>query len=375
MKLPEAERLEKMYRGDNYTQYWLVNLGRFPNAGADLKAVLSPNPNIDRRSREIVYLGRGYGYAWYAYATIYTWTHAQRELHLEGGDDPLPAAVRVLTTEDPGDLYNCATILAQAGARGIPYIEKVLGSAPDLKTSLVYALGESNDRQVTEWLLRQVSSSDAQVARAARRGLIQWPRKEAAPLYAKWLAEDAGKEDVVQEGLMNACKAVAAPGVEKIVPRILEAPRDVWEYREVYQWWRELSGRPISQPLLDQEKRIWQQINNTQIDWEPTGDGEWKLIRVGPGYDQKEVDAAVAALVRSDDPDAAAVIALKLATYSGSKYSSYLNPPVWAAGLTILRGLPDEKGKQLVARLAKSVRAEWSRAELRGIAAKLDVKP
>ena len=376
MKLPEAERLQSMDRFDDYSHFWAVSLARFPAAGPELKDSLTPPSSSSRWHRELAYLGQGAGYAWYAYAPIYEWIEVQRKLKLAGGDGAPAAAFRGLTIEDEGSCTrnSCIPLLAQAGADAVPYLDKVLAWDSPLKATVIYGMGTSSAPQVTEWLLRHADSPDHWVARGVRLALVCWPRKEATALYLKWLPQPY-EEDVVQGRLMEACKAVKAPGVAAILPRLLAAPHTLHEYRPVYEWWREVSGRPFAGDVLAQEERIRDQVaREHNVRWDRAGEDTWRMVRLGPAYDQKEVDAAVVALVKSDDPDAAAAVALDLLTFGG-KETNEMDRRIRAAAVAILRGLPEPSGRALIARLAETVRSEPSREMLKRIGAELNAAP
>lgn len=100
MQLPEAERLKQMNRIDDHTQLWWVSLADFPSAGAPLKTQLRPEPLTNEYHRELAFLGKGHGLAWFGHMPIYEWIFLQQELHLDSGDDPLAGAARGLAIED-----------------------------------------------------------------------------------------------------------------------------------------------------------------------------------------------------------------------------------------------------------------------------------
>jgi hypothetical protein len=350
MKLPEAERLELMNRIDDHIQIWIVPLKGEPKVGANLKAALPPNPQPHEHFREMAYLGQGHGYAWYMYAPIYARTFVQEKLGLQGGEDPLAAAVRGTTVEDRGmcTRNSCAGLLGAAGPRAFPYIEKAIAEGHPLRCRMVSELRVATDLRVTEWLVRQTRSPGRDVARTAKVTLIWSPRKEAAALYLKWLEESAGKktEDWPNDGaqrLLMACKEAGATGIEKILPRVLESPTSLWEYRAAFLMQRELAGRPVAKAMLDAEAAI--------LKTGYAGNTENNLDKV---------QEAVKTILAADDAEAAATIGLCLATWSTKANTGAANE----AGREILRQVPGDKGKSLAALLARTCVDDSTRAAM-----------
>jgi beta-lactamase regulating signal transducer with metallopeptidase domain/HEAT repeat protein len=362
--LPEAERLKTMRRSDDHVQVWLVPISAGQAGPGDaLKAALKPTALPHRFHREPAYMGTGRGYAWYAYTPIYSWVDVQKRLPLEGGEDPMAALVRGIGIEDEGSCTrnSCEQRLGMAGAMAIPYIDKSLAADPRLGGSMARALGESKDPQVTPWLIRQAESVDAATARAAKTALVWRPRPEAAAAYVRWLEEDLARTSAADWNLggarlLGACRAVKAPGYEKLLPRLLAAPRSLGEYREALVASRDLAGRPVPQAMLDAETQILTCGN-----------------AMGGEFDPAKVDAAVKVLL-AGDPDVAAAFALGLALREDMKSQVQA---VRNGGLTILKALPDGKGLRLATLILQTGKdePEWARSALAKVVAALTGAP
>lgn len=122
MRLPEQKRLERMNRTDDHCQLWWVGLTDFPKADATWKPRFTPEQLPNVYHRELIFLGKGSGYAWYAWMPLHEWVPLQTELRLADGDDPLAAAARGLSVRDRGSLTaNTAEgYLTQGGGRALP---------------------------------------------------------------------------------------------------------------------------------------------------------------------------------------------------------------------------------------------------------------
>lgn len=379
MELPEAERLNRMNHVVNHIQVWAVPLEPGVVASADLKAVLSPSPLAHEDYREPAFLGNGRGYGWYMYAPIYTWVYAQERLRLSDGDDPLAAALRGMVVTDKGmcTRNSCLSILARAGPRALPYAEKTIAERRPERGQIVRALCERTDPQVTAWAIQQVGAADGDVAKAARSGLIARPRREAAALYLKWLEEALGHKDpdsfYTRQQLVKACRVAPVPGLDAVLRQAVQSPSGPRDYMEAFQTLREIAGPPIPKELAEARREIDRQSANAvryTLDRKPQGG--WTPRHVGEPYDQKKVDDAVAAITASPDHDAAAAFGIELALCSG-KVDSKLLVNLHQAGLAILRGLPDGKGRQLVSHLQKEFFPDNNvLKELKAVAAQLE---
>lgn len=379
MRLPEAERLKRMDHIVSHIQVWAVPLGPGAKAGADLKAVLPPNPLAHEHYREPAFLGNGHGYAWYMYAPIFTWIYANDKLQLSDGDDPLAAAVRGTTVDDKGShtRNSCHGLLARAGPRALPYVEKVLAERHPDRGDFVSVFRECQDPQITAWLMRQAGSADSDVAKAVKYALIARPRREAAALYLKWLEEALGRKDSYDSynrcQLVKACMVAPAPGLDAVLRQAVQSPCGPRDYMEAFQALREIAGPPIPKELVEAKREIERQKENAARDtYERSPQGNWISRHVGKPYDQKKVDAAVTAILASPDPEAAAAFGFELAM-CGGKVNSILLQHLHQAGLTILRGLPDGMGRRLVSHLQKEFFPEDNNLrELKAIAAELE---
>jgi beta-lactamase regulating signal transducer with metallopeptidase domain len=339
--ISDEERAKTMNRIDDHVQVWLVPASA--DAAADLKAALKPTDLPHRQYRELVFMGSGRGYKWYAYAPIYSWVYAQKKLTLDGGDDPVEATFRGLSIEDKGSCTRntCTNMVGEFGVRSLPYADKALARDPKLSWGICQGFMHTNDPEVAKWLLKQAESTAATVASSARVALVWTPRPEASDAYLKWLeqtqAKGASERNLEAWRLIEACRDVKAAGLEKVLPRVLEAPHQVHDYRLAMLTLREMSGRPSDKPLLDAESEI-RQFGNA----------------MGRNFDQAKVDGGKKVLL-AGDPAAAAAIAVELALQPDTKSNV---AAVRAAGQAVLAGLPGGEGRRVVALLVKTAADE-----------------
>jgi hypothetical protein len=349
--LPDAERLKHEYRFEDHIQLWLVPLDGNSAPGAEIKDSLAKPTQPHRCFRETAFMGTGNGYAWYACSPIFTWVQAQRKLALTGGDDPVAAAARgmfireetaaatsaqgIVEVTEPWTSSRCWVIFGEAGQLAIPYIDKAI-AAKDARAfeMMIFELKRSKDPKVTQWLVGKAKSEDMLVCQAAQRALVESPRKEAAAEYAAWLEETLStgesKMIVTQEQILLACMEAPAPGIQKILARVMEAPQSIGAYTTAFMFDRQLAGRPIPPTLLAAQGQIeaWATSGRTL---------------------DTRADDAIQTLVTSDDPDAAAAIALQLSM----KQTKGDDKPANAIGRYILLNLPDGKGRKLAALVTK----------------------
>jgi TonB family protein len=341
MKMPERERIKHMNRHERCVQLWWSTAGT-------LKGHLKPRRSPHTHHRELAHLGRRAKLHWYAFAPIHDWIRLQRELKLRDGDDPLEGALRGLGISDSsGDptSTSCHYILAKAGPGALPYIERAIQKRLPQRGRAVNVMRESRDRAVTTWLMQRISSTDKEVREAARRALLsQPPRAEARSLYARWLGEKAGKEDLYED--LYACHALKVKEARKHLPRVLARPGRMAEYRLAMELSRQLAGRPFAKAILEAER---------------------EFLRGGcRRRDRAAIDKLVRAALRARDPEAAAVVAASLATMFTKGGCASANE----AGVTILRKLPRRAGK-LVSHLIKHCRWELCRTRFERVQAEL----
>ncbi len=344
-QLPEEKRRELMNRTDDHIQLWLVNLKENPGADATWKPAFKAGPLSHQYHRELAFLGKGRGYAWFGWMPIYDWTHLQSQLHLEEGDAPLAGAARGLAIDDLGSMTanSADALLSQAGAGALPDLKPLLASPATFQRALA-VLSRITAPEATPLLLAYAGSTDPAVAARARELLAYYPRPEAEESYFKWLDQDAGRAPVLQ--LMSACAKVNKTRLAPLLPRILAAPKSVRELRQAFELSRSLAGRDIPADLLKAEAAI-----------------KRHGYRSGTNFDPQKVDAAAAELIKAPDVDAAACIGVSLAvaTIKGDW------GPANQAGLKVLESLPNGRGRQMARTLFDSSDDTWVRERLSGI--------
>lgn len=351
MRLPEAERKKHMFRYDDFVQVWWVRRADFQGSASLLKKNLKPTKRPHGQHREVALLGLDSRFAWFVYAPIPDWVRMQRALSLGGGDDATEALIRGLGVKDKHDAtqVGCFYLLSDLGAKAIGALETAIANKHPQRGQAIRAVGRDRGKVVSSWLMRLVASPDPVASKAARSAVLYPPRKAAAPLYVKWLADGAGKRWVGRE--LSACAAVMASGAAAILPRILANPYRVSEYRKAFELKRALENRAVAQSLLDAEGRV---------------------IRAGVALGSHQPDTAalaagVKAILGSPDREAAAVIGLSLALYVSKGNYEATNK----AGLEILNKVAGTQGLMLVMHLSKSVRDLGDQSAVQRIVNKL----
>lgn len=339
--LPEKERLERMDRFDDYTQLWSVFLKDSPEADERLKILPPPNPKSHRYYRERAFLGTGKGRAWYTHMPVYDWIYLQKQLGFKGGEDPLAAAEKAVTVDDLRSMTrnSAEAILTAGGTRAIPYLKQLLTST-NFGIAL-RALAPMQEREATALLIETATGTNPARAADARYMLESYPRAEAEGLYLKWIEEDAGRQSVAR--LLAAGEMVAPKKLAPFLPRIVESPKSIFEFRHAFELSRSLGGKPIPAPLL----RLEQDIKHFGY-------------ASSTNFDQRRVSQIVSQVLKSGDVEAAAVIAISLAT-AVTKGDWH---PANRAGRNILRGLPNGYGLDTARRVAASIPDEWVKGKL-----------
>ena len=341
-RLPEAERLKSMNRIADHLQLWAVSLANHPQAGAALKDLLLLTPEPHEYYRELAFLGRGQGRAWYAFMPIYEWVPLQKQWRLESGDDPLAAAARGLDVVDRGHMTanSMDSFLTDAGTNAFPYLRPVLESTNSYRGLGI--LARIPGWEATAWLLRCARSTNAPLAANTRHLLTFYARPEAEEIYFQWLKEDAGKVSTLT--LLDTCAKINKPRVGPFLLRILTSPRDPYELRTAFELSRSLAGRNIPADLMQAEGTI-----------------KRHGYRSGPNYDPAKVDQAVTVLSQTQDTEAAAQIGLSLvlATTKGDWR------PANDAGWRILKDLPHDQGRRLAKTLFASCPDESVKEKLK----------
>lgn len=350
MQMPEAERLKHMNRIDDHIQIWGVAEPTKAKPGDKAGLVSADVPH--RHHRELFYLGRDNNFAWYGFMPIYDFAQVERQLSLKG-DDVLPALVRGVAVEDL-DSYaatsSCETFLCREGARALPVIDKAIADRSPQWARLVGAMRGSRDETVTRWLFGLSDSTDADVAAAARRALLSWPREEASPLYAKWLAEGAGQRDVTRE--LEVCRQMKVAQAASSLPKVLAGPASAKEYRMALEMSHEFAGKPaMPADALAAEQQIYK-----------FGYGS------GSGFDQRKVDEAVDSLLTVAAAEDAAAIGMSLAVATTKGDFS----AVRRAGVHVLCRVPDGEGKRLARLLARTNRVDWQADDVKAAAEAVD---
>jgi hypothetical protein len=349
MKLPEAQRLKVMNRWDDHIQLWsiadVLPKGTIPQSC--LTAADVPN----RWHREWFFLGRAGDMAWYGYMTIYDFVSLEQKLGLQG-DDIVAALIRGLVIEDLGHatMNSCDVLLAQAGPKALDAIDKAIAQRLPQRAQAVRAMAGSADPQVTRWLMTQWLAPDGEAGQAAKLALLAQPREPAKDLYVQWLAEGAGKRQVPYE--LQDCRRLKLAAAKDSVAKVLAAPASASDYRNAFEFSRELAGQPPMPPAIAAAER--------------------DVISLGAADDhagnRQKIDQAVQVILGAGDPQAAAAAGLSLALFhiKGSTQE------VRHAGVQVLATLPDGAGFRLVKLLAATNQESWQDREIKDLLAQLE---
>ena len=339
MKLPEAERLKFMNRHDDHIQLWAVV--QAAKAGSD-KAGMVLTKTTHQYYREIFYLGGNQGFDWYGFMTVYDFANVEKKLSLQG-EDILPILIRNMTVKDPdgstGTSYSCFRMFGEQGVKAIPFIDKAIADRSPQQYGMIGAMTFCTDKAVTQWLMGLVDSPDAKVTIHARWALLNPPRKEAADLYVKWLAENIGKREVLNE--LMACWKVNLNGTAALLPKILASPAGFYDYSTALKMTHELAGKPGMPKELDAARQEISEFGDN---------APWRETK---NYDPEKVRRAVETILRAEDPRDAAITGLGIALIGGK---GGVGPATHEAGVEILRRTPNGEGKRLVRLLVQTAR-------------------
>jgi hypothetical protein len=323
------ESPNNMKQIENNIQIWLISLADYPRTDGHIKNIIPPSKYPSEEEREMAFVGKGHGFAWFVFAPITKWIYMPKLLKLQGGDNPVDAALRGFATIRAWELLD---YLRKSLPEAFPQIEKAIDNnhpgGYDIITNIMY---DSDNEQIIQWLIRH-SKSKEPYEFTARYCLIHKQKKEFIPMYSQWLTEDAGKRDVV--GLLRACKAVQMSDLNIMLPVVLKSPSGINEYRLAFEMERELKGQSIPKDLLESEKKI---CNFGYKEYADSG----------------KVDEAIQKILASNDYDAVAVIGLSLANYFAPKANWDDYDVIHKAGVRILKSLPDGKGLALVEQLVR----------------------
>jgi hypothetical protein len=336
LKLPPKERTRYMRRVDQVVQLWWMPRDELPAPGAKLLSRFDPPDSAHSRHREVAFLGESDANAWFIFAPIPTWVELQSAEKLTGGSDPVAAVIRGLAVRDPGGwtAFSCFDLLAGFGPQALDAVKKAVAKKRPQRGSAIRALGRHPDTRIGQALIRWVSSADPKVAGAARRALLEYPRRAAAALYERWLAAAAGKQPT-----LPLLRAIEKADVRQAVPhlqKVLARPHSVQEYLFAFRLSREFVGPEIPAVLSAATQTILKHG-----------------LRAGPARtpDPQAIDAAVEKVLSAGDAEAIAVTGLRLALFVSKGDYRAAN----RAGLEILERAPKDAGQKLVTRLGQNL--------------------
>lgn len=335
MRLPPAERARRMDRLVDHAQIWWIEGDEARRASPRQITQFRPATRSHRHYREVAYLGHEGNTAWFVYAPIPTWVTWQRRLHLHPGSLPAPALVRGLAVKDPASwtAFQCFDLLGDLGPKAIPAVRNAIARRLPQRGSAIRAIGRARGDPIGSFLTSLVASRDKTVAGAARRALLDVPRKEATKYYLSWLAADAGKRPVLP--LLRAIQALQIQRAVPLLQKVLARPESISEYLLAFHLSRAFLGPEIPSTIQTEAMTIRR--------------AGYATATRAP--DEPAIDAAVARLLGAGDPEAIAMAGLGLSLY----ISKGDTRAVQRAGRTVLQRAPQGAGLKLVTHLAATL--------------------
>jgi hypothetical protein len=360
MKLPESERLKTMNRFDDCVQIWAV-----PQQGkpSDWKKLLTPAAEKHRAHRETFFLGTSNGRAWYGFMPIYDFAMLEQKLAL-GGEDVLPPLIRGLAIDEDQQVQKyapdgCMWLLSREADRAIPAIDKAIADRLPQRSDAIMAMlyiPRPGDKKVTQWLISLLASKDVAVAESARFTLLASPRKEAADLYVKWLAERAGKRTANNE--LIACQELMLKEAGPSLKKILAAPASLSDYGFALEMTREFAGKRATTEAMTAALSEIERIARADL----------------PDADQKKaIDEAVTAVLAAGDNQFAASAGLALATCFQGRRAEKASAVRYRAGMEIVKRVPDGEGKRLARLIAQHNQVERMRDSIKAVLRELEL--
>lgn len=306
---------------------------------------------------ERVDLGTWNGRHWFADIGLYDQANLRKKLGFQGGDDRLALLIKGLGIQDPVSVTwasttrnACEGLLGQEGAEAIPYLERAIAERPsEIGVRALACIGAIQDPDATRILLNHFENPNQKLRDAAAAGLTREPyREEARSAYLAMIEQirfaRGGAKAAIRFGWKEALPLVA---------KALESSNYLFVYRDLYDSYRTLEGRPIAKELFEAERHIWGSAFKS----------------AGPPTDVAE---AKSTLGKSPDHEAVALIAFDLSTF-GTKADTR---DVQALGLEILNGLPRQPAIAAIRKMMNCVKSDPKRAQAQKILAEWGaVKP
>jgi hypothetical protein len=282
----------------------------------------------EKQYRLPVALGEGHGFVWFSYATIPMQHFVREQLRLTGGDDRLQLALRGLSVEDEGmtTRNSVAGLFVQFGDEGFAALDEVVRASDD-PSNAVRSMVHFRDAKATARLAELYNSHNKQIHRAAAYALINKPFRPAAKTA---YFDMIGRRLHVNEA-MQACQELGWKDALPLIEGVVERPSSLGAYRDAYQIYRQLSGKPIDAEVLAAAKVIQRQSGSDRAS-RPT---------------EGELAAARRTILASADVEGAAFVGFSLATFITKGNTA----PVNKDGIEMLRALPRPVVEKMLSRL------------------------
>ncbi len=299
---------------------------------------------------ERVDLGTWNGRHWFADIGLHDQATLRKKLGFQGGDDRLALLIKGLGIQDPVSVTwasttgnACESLLGQEGAEAIPYLERAIAESPsETGVRALASLGAIQNPDATRILLNHFGNPNPKLRDAAAAGLTREPyREDARSAYLVMIEQirfaRGGAKAAIRFGWKEALPLVA---------KALESSDYLFVYRDLFESYRTLEGRPIAKDLFEAEGHIRGSAFKS----------------AGP---PRDVTKAKGTLMKSTDHEVVALIAFELSTFVTKADTR----AVQAIGLEILNGLPRQPAIAAIRRMMNSVKNDPARAHAQKILA------
>jgi hypothetical protein len=307
-----------------------------------------PWENLDQRyAIGTFYMGEGRGWMWYARGSVIFQDQLRTALKLEGGEDRLKLLADALFVDDQRlwTKTSAQNLLVREGDAAVPYLEAgVKAHRGQELWCPIQTLGAIYTDRSTELLRKLYASDDTReyAGYALMNSRLQRPAAKSE--FLDMLRRGKYVVEVCEACAKFQWKEEAAPLLDAIFPHI----DTWWDYNTAFMAKRQLDGRPIPTELLNAERDLF--------------------MSGAPDASRDALAKAKETLIKSADPEAAAVLALNLVLFNAKGP----HPAIEAAGLEVLHGLPPAVTRRLLTTLAENLKAGENKARIAEILKTLD---
>jgi hypothetical protein len=349
---------------NNTTDRWFWIWWVSHEAGRALSQLITPMPARNVWHRPVVFLGRDALGDWYAQASPMVWIPIQETFALQGGEDPMKAALLGLDDNDCGSTRRWSlSYVVRAEKKALAGADRLIESKHPGRIRMLHLIKAVPSREVTTWLMRHAASSDKDVARKAAETLIHYPRPEAMAFYLRRMKQQTGTADLTW--FFRAFNELKTNKADRAARRVLDRPFSLHEYRLALEYLRRFAASSSKKTRAEQ-KALSQ-----------AGVRVFDAICYRNSDSRQKIKSGIERLARTADVDYAVVLALDLALVRSFRHAE--NPKSCRAtrlfsgfggfhpkinrlpygkldwvGMKILRRLPRKRVLEIVEHLAKT---------------------